>query len=341
MSEQGISDFDDFWGLGCDKGVPGDAAEPTPLKLRAAADAIAAADFLLIAAGAGFSAQSGLPVYKDLADVLAYKDRGLDYADLAQPHWRHSEPGVFFGFMGNCSNMYQAAKPHDGYRILRSWCNRLGENSYVYTSNVDGFFQREGFEAVNEMHGCMQRLLCVHCGERCTISPEARYTVDTDTLQAPDEPNPQLPGGQNHPKCPQCSHTMRPEVVLFKDDEIKPHLGNIQAAAARYQTWEKAMEESVVAGKSVVILELGCGIRVPSVRKECEEVAGDLAEPLAEEQRQQVTFVRVNPDYPLVTVEGSGDDRAVGVAMPMRMDALSFLNEVDSLLPASISDNCQ
>jgi len=101
MSEQGISDFDDFWGLGCDKGVSGDAAEPTPLKLRAAADAIAAADFLLIAAGAGFSAQSGLRVYKDLADVLAYKDRGLDYADLAQPHWRHSEPGVFFGFMGN------------------------------------------------------------------------------------------------------------------------------------------------------------------------------------------------------------------------------------------------
>ena len=45
-----------------------------------AALALLDADFLLITAGAGFSADSGLPVYKDIADLPAYHRRKLDYA---------------------------------------------------------------------------------------------------------------------------------------------------------------------------------------------------------------------------------------------------------------------
>ena len=56
------------------------------------------ADYLLINAGAGFSADSGLPVYNDIADVPAYHEMGVSYADLCDPVWIEKDAHVFFGF---------------------------------------------------------------------------------------------------------------------------------------------------------------------------------------------------------------------------------------------------
>jgi len=123
-----------------------DIAEVTPQSIERAAEAVLKSNFILIAAGAGFSADSGLPIYKDVAQVKAYQEMGLDYGDLCQPHWRHEDPELFFGFWGSCFNAYEDTEPHRGYKILRDWCKREGVTSYAYTSNVDGHFKRAGFE---------------------------------------------------------------------------------------------------------------------------------------------------------------------------------------------------
>lgn len=47
--------------------------------ILAAATAIAAADYLLVAAGAGFSADSGLPIYADVARDPKWRSLGLSY----------------------------------------------------------------------------------------------------------------------------------------------------------------------------------------------------------------------------------------------------------------------
>jgi len=54
------------------------------------------ADFVLIAAGAGFSADSGLPVYNGIADIPAYNQMGVSYADLCQPIWARRDPEVYY-----------------------------------------------------------------------------------------------------------------------------------------------------------------------------------------------------------------------------------------------------
>ena len=69
-----------------------------------AAREIFSADFLIVAAGAGFSADSGLPVYKDIADVAAYHRMGVTYADLCDPVWQRKDAEIFFGFWGSCFN---------------------------------------------------------------------------------------------------------------------------------------------------------------------------------------------------------------------------------------------
>jgi hypothetical protein len=69
-----------------------------------AAAVIESADILLVITGAGFSADSGLAVYNDIARIEPYADRGLGYMDLCEPHWLESEPELFYGFWGACLN---------------------------------------------------------------------------------------------------------------------------------------------------------------------------------------------------------------------------------------------
>ena len=63
--------------------------------LARAACAIKQADVLLVATGAGWSADSGLAIYRDVADVEAYHERNLTYRDICEPHWLDSEPDLF------------------------------------------------------------------------------------------------------------------------------------------------------------------------------------------------------------------------------------------------------
>ena len=107
----------------------------------AAAVALSQADILLVATGAGLSADSGLPVYKDVADVPPYQSRGLLYHDLCQPHWLDSEPDLFFGFWGKSFNDYRDRRPHEGYSILLRWlARRPALRFFSLTSNVDDHF---------------------------------------------------------------------------------------------------------------------------------------------------------------------------------------------------------
>ncbi|CAK8999126.1 Uncharacterized protein SCF082_LOCUS5934, partial [Durusdinium trenchii] len=85
------------------------------------AEALKRADVLLLCAGAGFSADSGLPTYEEIANVKIYQDLGLKYDDICRPEWMTHDPEIFYGFWGSCYNDYRDTQPHEGYSILRSW----------------------------------------------------------------------------------------------------------------------------------------------------------------------------------------------------------------------------
>ena len=87
--------------------------------VRRAAAAIAQADVLLLLTGAGWSKDSGLAVYRDVADVKAYRDRGLTYADICEPRWLEQDAELFYGFWGRCFNDYRETKEHEGYSIVK------------------------------------------------------------------------------------------------------------------------------------------------------------------------------------------------------------------------------
>merc|ERR1719188_2066137 len=96
-----------------------------------AATLIHQADVFLLLTGAGFSADSGLAIYADVAKVEAYKERGLEYHDICQPDWLDSEPDLFWGFWGQCFNDYRSTAPHPGYEIIERWVEGRFRNSEV------------------------------------------------------------------------------------------------------------------------------------------------------------------------------------------------------------------
>jgi len=90
---------------------------------------IAQADFFLLFTGAGFSADSGLAVYADVANIPAYAERGLTYHDICQMRWLAQDPRLFWGFWGQCFNDYRETAPHEGYAMIDRWMSKRFRHS--------------------------------------------------------------------------------------------------------------------------------------------------------------------------------------------------------------------
>jgi len=316
-----------------------------------------AADFLLVAAGAGFSADSGLPLYCDVAAHPIYQQLGLTYQDLALPRLFVENAGLFFGFWGDCLARYRATVCHEGYSLLEKWVSALpARQSYVYTSNVDGHFRRwPGLRRqLHEIHGCLEEWMCSsslglfccdgevvprggdfwpayqdavaargkawlrnvphagtlgsHCASVQATAPESfAFKVDPKTMlaQLSDDDSASITEAKLQlsddttvswgcwpPCCLQCGSSLRPAVLLFDDLDAVLTVA-LEASGAKYQEWESEMETAVADGARLVILELGCGLRVPSVRVECEAVLRDTVA-----RGGHAKLVRINPDFP-------------------------------------------
>src|SRR5215472_16609198 len=87
--------------------------------LRRAAEAIGAADALVIGAGAGMGVDSGLPDFRGAQGFWRtyppYAKLGLSFIELANLQWFESDPALAWGFYGHRLNLYRATEPHAGF----------------------------------------------------------------------------------------------------------------------------------------------------------------------------------------------------------------------------------
>src|SRR5689334_1769793 len=180
--------------------------------LNDAAQAIANADALLIGAGAGMGVDSGLPDFRGAEGFWkAYPPfRGRRFAELSTPHWFKTDPALAWGFFGHRLNLYRGATPHLGFELLRRWGAERPGGAFVFTSNVDGQFQKAGFAEgdVVECHGSIHFLQCTgRCGQEIWPADAVRVEVDEATIRARSE----------LPKCPACAAIARPNILMFDD----------------------------------------------------------------------------------------------------------------------------
>jgi len=246
--------------------------------VAAAAGAVERADALLITAGAGMGVDSGLPDFRgDEGFWRAYppmKQLGISFVSMANPTWFTRDPELAWGFYGHRFNLYRDTEPHRGFAVLLGWAGRMKAGAFVFTSNVDGQFQKAGFaqDRLIECHGSINHLQCSRpCHQQVWEGDELQVTVDESSFRAVGE----------LPSCPECHTLARPNVLMFNDWSWVS-----ERTAAQEQRLERWLAS--VRGRRLVVIELGAGSAVPTVRLTSEHVASRLGAPL----------VRINPREP-------------------------------------------
>lgn len=236
------------------------------------------ADGLLIGAGAGIGVDSGLPDFRgDHGFWRAYPPLarlGIRFVEIANPLSFARHPELAWGFYGHRLALYRATVPHEGFAILRELGAKLAHGAFVFTSNVDGQFQRAGFGdgQLVECHGSIHHLQCSRpCSEAIWPADAVQPDVDpADCLMRPPLP-----------ACPHCGALARPNVLMFNDGAWLD--ARTEAQYARLSSWLAQVQR-------LVVVEVGAGTDVPSVRRMCESRGAPL--------------IRINPREPQVSSAG-------------------------------------
>ncbi|TQJ50155.1 NAD-dependent protein deacetylase [Phycicoccus sp. SLBN-51] len=189
-------------------------------------DLLAGGDVLVLT-GAGISTESGIPDYrgpdgKRRVQPMQYSEF-VGSSTARQRYWARSYVGW---------QRFSSAGPNAGHRAVAS-LQRAGVVGPVITQNVDGLHQAAGAAEVTELHGALERVVCLTCGDRTS-----RWDLDERMRQA----NPGYEVRSNEirpdgdialnaldvedfvvPLCLVCGRdTLKPDVVFFGESVPKP-----------------------------------------------------------------------------------------------------------------------
>lgn len=198
------------------------AADARPLDAVAQASLAQAAEILAgrriaVLTGAGMSTDSGIPDYRGAgAPVRTPMTYSQFLAD--EPYRKRYWAGSHLGW-----ERFAQARPNLGHETLAQ-LEEDGSVTGVITQNVDGLHVRAGSRRVVDLHGSMDRVRCLHCGQTFSRAAVANRIA---TL------NPWLVAGDNHhinpdgdaevddislfevPECSVCGGTLKPDIVFF------------------------------------------------------------------------------------------------------------------------------
>lgn len=175
-----------------------------------------AAPTVAVLTGAGISAESGVPTFREAQTGLWAK---YDPTELASPAAFARNPRLVWEWYAWRRSLVQQAQPNPGHYALAALEQHLtaqGGQFWLLTQNVDNLHQRAGSRQVLELHGNLQQTKC--------------FTEDTvvETWPATDA----VP-----PPCPRCGGFLRPAVVWFGEQLPQATLATAFTAAQQCQVF--------------------------------------------------------------------------------------------------------
>ncbi|MFZ5518964.1 MAG: SIR2 family NAD-dependent protein deacylase [Candidatus Zhuqueibacterota bacterium] len=238
------------------------------------------ADALLITAGAGIGVDSGLPDFRGNTGFWkAYPPMarlGISFHEMANPRWFDQDPTLAWGFYGHRLNLYRSTEPNAAFYQLKEIAEKKPAGYFIFTSNVDGQFQKAGFadDRIEECHGSIYHLQCVsNCNDTIWRADGINVTVDENSFRA----IPPLPS------CRTCAGLARPNVLMFGDWTWLAYRAEIQADS--FRAWLRQVAKS---NARIVVIEIGAGESVPTVRRRSETIVANF----------NARLIRINPrDY--------------------------------------------
>jgi NAD-dependent SIR2 family protein deacetylase len=298
----------------------------TEQKINQAAELIRNSDALLFTSGAGMSANSGLGTFRGSAAAVwppLLQHPELGYTDIVTPDWfnkpqgnssKHDTVNFAYAFWADRYNEYASAIPHRGYSIAKQWSELNNVKfAFSFTSNIDGHWIKSGWSesSLFECHGSIHYMQCVYncCDRAWSTNDELKLEVDSKTNCVINR----------LPVCPDCHELARPNVLMFNDWHF---------AGQRYNEkiglYGQFKADVATAKAKLLIIELGAGTTVPSVRNESECLFTD--------KRWTADLVRINPLAEHSTINKSIQDKSKGQALEITLDALTALVLIDKAI---------
>jgi NAD-dependent deacetylase len=150
--------------------------------------------------GAGMSAESGVPTFRDAQTGLWAHFNAEDLATRAA--WRRDMPMVNAWYLWRVQ-LVRTAPPNDGHHALAQWARRADTLVHIVTQNIDDLHERAGSEVLAHVHGSLFAWRCDTCD------------APAPTPHAPDVPRERL----DPVRCGVCSRGhVRPGVVWFGEE---------------------------------------------------------------------------------------------------------------------------
>ncbi len=170
--------------------------------------ALRTAERVTILTGAGISAESGVPTFREAQTGLWAR---YDPQELATPQAFRRNPKLVWEWYAWRRELVAGVQPNAGHKALAR-LEQLIPNLTLITQNIDGLHQAAGSTNPIELHGNITRTKCFEDGRIISSWPET---------------------GNIPPRCPHCGSLLRPDVVWFT--ETLPPVALSQAIQASEQ----------------------------------------------------------------------------------------------------------
>lgn len=271
-----------------------------------AADWLAAADRVLITAGAGLSAAAGFD-YTDrerFAELFPALHR-LGFRARYEMIGRDLPPVLLWGFWAvHTADIRFSPGPAPLYEQLRGLVG--DRDHFVMTSNVDQLFSRNGFDA-DRVYTPQGDYGLYQCLTPCTREVWPSEPIMRTALDQYDPTTGEV-GPDAIPSCPNCGGAVFLNVYAgswYIDDHFRP-------ALERLDTW---LTETRGSGDPLVIVEIGAGLNTPGViRLPSEQITRALP---------NARLLRINRDHPDIPDDLTGRARAIATDAGTAIDRLA------------------
>ncbi|WP_308191977.1 NAD-dependent deacylase [Gordonia liuliyuniae] len=174
--------------------------------LRRARTLVDEASSIVVFTGAGMSAESGIPTFRD---ALTGMWENHDPMSLASPNGWAADPDLVWAWYADRAAQVRAVAPNAGHRAVAELGRRRGISTSVVTQNVDDLHERAGSAVASHLHGSLFEPRCEGCGRR--ESPNVSVATP-------------------RPSCPLCGASVRPGVVWFGESLPSGDWGRAEAA---------------------------------------------------------------------------------------------------------------
>ena len=176
------------------------------------ADLIAGSERTVALTGAGVSVPSGIPDFRTPGTGLW---SNMNPMEVAHVDAFHRDPDRFWRFYGERFARLHDRRPNPAHEALAE-LERRGLLRGVITQNIDRLHRLAGSRRVVEVHGSIDRSVCLDCGVEVGLEGVLEL----------------LAGDRATPSCDRCGRPLKPDVVLFGELLPEAAVAEAQALAA-------------------------------------------------------------------------------------------------------------